>query len=92
MKGLEIKTSVQFHVGYLCGFEASGYLSTKLRTDTKNLTLKFMLLLLATGEGGPTLHCLSLSEMTLSKTSCEFRFLEHMKNSKSGSWNYDTQD
>jgi integrase len=52
----------------------------------KKLTLKLvMLLLLVTGKRGQTIDCLSLSEMTLSETSCEFQVLEHMKTSKPGS-------
>ena len=52
----------------------------------KNLTLKLvMLLLLVTAQRGQTIHCISLSEMTVSETSCEFQILEHMKISKPGS-------
>ena len=44
-----------------------------------------VLLLLVTGQRGQTIHCLSLSEMTLGETSFEFQVLEHMKTSKPGS-------
>ena len=53
----------------------------------KNLTLKLvmlLLLLLVSSQRGQAIHSLSLHGMTLSKSSCQFQILEHMKTSKPG--------
>ena len=51
----------------------------------KDLTLKvLMLLLLATGQRGQSIHLMTLSAMKLTESVCQFQILNHTKTSKPG--------
>ena len=50
----------------------------------KSLILKFLMLLLVTGQRGQTIHMLSLDRITFTESYREFHILHHTKTSKAG--------